>query len=520
MARFIYYLTEFDMAGLDRAVESMKSRFGITADLNNIDFMALDGSTSICSRFDALIALPGTWEISALLRETSLRDNQVHGTKFKLTVNVEMGEGHEAKKAIDHMVYIMKNDMPDKFFSMDHFMAFTGDFVEVSVANVPENLLFSAQRAMERVFADYSKRGTLHFSNIPEKARGRIRLEVKEGEFRYVDVNKYDVYEKDGFAVAAAIARIMDFTGAMFYTVNVIVKSDQAHQISGLFDDTFEETMISWCDIKGGKFTGDQKIIKIKDKPTLNDLVLEPGVLEKVKREIFDFFKSRAIYEKTNLPFKRGVALYGPPGTGKTMIAKIVAGTMEETVIWVKAGDIVTVDDINRIFRMARMGSPSVIILEDIDFYTEDRDSVAANKIGIATLMANLDGLEENDGILVIITTNRIDAIEKAIIERPGRIDSRIFIGELGKERIAELLEKKLGKVRKTFATFRDVVPEHTVLTGAAVVELSTGIMKQVISRSEGHESEIVICESDVHKALKEMQRNENRARAGFAQAM
>jgi len=129
--------------------------------------------------------------------------------------------------------------------------------------------------------------------------------------------------------------------------------------------------------------------------------------------------------------------------------------------------------------------------------------------------MAHLDGLEENDGILVVVTTNRIEEVEKAVVDRPGRIDSKIFMGELGQVNIARLLGNRLDNFKCSFESFSDVIPKGTVYTGAMVMELATGVMREVVRRD--CQGELVIIKDDVVRALKVLERNENsRTRMGF----
>jgi len=190
---------------------------------------------------------------------------------------------------------------------------------------------------------------------------------------------------------------------------------------------------------------------------------------------------------------------------------------LEQTVIWVRAGDLTSVGDMNRVFQLARIGAPSVLILEDIDLYLQDRDNIKSDSVSIANMLAQLDGLEENDGVLVIVTTNKIETVEKAIVDRPGRIDSKIFMGELGKCVVIEILESKLKSFPKTFSSWNEVISEHVVMTGAQAVELSTTILRNSIMATEaGRECELT---SDaVKKGLKDLERAQNAHRMkGFS---
>lgn len=520
MNSYSYFLSEYDLINLNKSIQMLKNESKATVACGDSSYLLFSNNTPIPSKMELNVSISEEDSMAITIAEVTDKEYRFYLAKYKMKCQLSGKDIRKMRGILHAMVDYMKTAMPAGFVSMEHVTAFLGDSVEVHVTTLQKNLLVTGKNAVESVFAGFHRRGEVRYHNNHDRVPERIRLEVRENEFRYVAINMYTIYEKDGAVFAAGIVRCCDIPGRDVFSITVITKNDNSHRIAELFDDRFEDSLLGNSDISGGKFTGDQKIIKLKEKLTFADIALEASIKDKVRREIFDFFKVKDLYKKANLPFKRGVALYGPPGTGKTMIAKIIASTMKETVIWVKAGDIATADDINRVFRLARMGAPSVVILEDIDFYTEDRSSGSPSKIGIATLMSNLDGLEENDGILVVVTTNRIDLIEKAIIDRPGRIDSRIFIGELGRDSIAYLLEKKLGKFKRNFRSFLDVVPAHTVMTGALVVELSTSIMRQVLKNSSAVTSDIVIKDADVQKAMKEMVRLENRSKTGFAAAV
>jgi AAA+ superfamily predicted ATPase len=434
----------------------------------------------------------------------------------RLTCSAEAPGDGFAKAFLPDLKSTIMKEIPRRFVSMEHFTFFLGKHMEIAITTVSDSMLMSVPAAIDRLFVDYECLCTVSWKSDMLKSPEKTRIEVREDGFKYVEINSYRVLLKDDLVFAVGIERQDDCLRGSRLVLKAFARADDTEKVESLFGEDFETLLMDNIEIKGGKFTGDQRIIKLKEKLALEDLVLEDAVRTKIEREIFSFFKMEPVYRKAGLPFKRGVALYGPPGTGKTMLAKVIASVMEETVIWVKAGDIATVEDINRIFRLARIGRPSVIILEDLDFCTEDRDGANPNKVGTASLMSHLDGLEENDGILVVITTNRIEHIEKAIIDRPGRIDSRVFMGELGRERIAELLEKKLRAFGKSFDGFMDVVPPHSVMTGSMVVELSTAILRHALEDVNGDSAEIIIREIDVRRAFKDFERTQNTSRVGF----
>ncbi len=510
------FISEYDIICLEKVLRSIEEDWNIVmqrhADECSVHFSGFT-YLSIGTGFD--IAYCDGFVLQFSLSESNPKEHEYYHKKYCITLS---GESEvRARALVDEIRARVACEMPDVFVSLEHLHHFLDKPVEMTLTVLSENLLVGAQDVIDRLFSEWCNRGIVSFVNNHDRRAEKLRVEVRDGVFRYVNINTLRVFERNGVVVAVGVTAEKPISGKRKYLLSAITNQEHSEKVESIFDEEFEDSLIENIDIRGGKFTGDQKIIKLSEKLTLDDINLEDAVREKLEKEIFNFFNMESFYRKAGIPFKRGVVLYGPPGTGKTMIAKIIVSTMEQTVIWVKAGDVSTSDDINRVFRMARIGRPSVIILEDIDFYTEDRNNTSSNKVGIATLMSNLDGLEENDGILVVVTTNRLQCIEKAIIDRPGRIDSQIFLGELGRDCIARVLGKKLGSFRQSFGDFKDVVPKLTVMTGAVAVECSTMILRKSIEASSPEDSEIVISECVVQSVLKDFERKDNRRKLGFA---
>ncbi|MBP7585075.1 MAG: ATP-binding protein [Spirochaetes bacterium] len=520
MEQHVMYIGDYEILTLGKALKEAARETETTLKADS------DGTgTFITGR----ILVPSSMRLSArfsdgteaglAVEESSDREFKFYDKKYRLTFsNGNTTNGHVPKLA-RAIKSALARTIPNEFLSLEHLFNFLESPSEMKITSLNDTLLLPGDRALKMLFNGWKVLGVVESKSDISRLSEKLRLEVREEEYRYVDINRFTVYRKEEIVVAAGMCKVTaQMSNIVRYIPTVFARKTDSAVIEKLFGKHYEELLLENQDLKGGKFTGDYKIIKLAAKLTMDDIVLEEGVRDKIMNEIFNFFSYKPMYKKAGLPFKRGVALYGPPGTGKTMIAKIIASVMKETVIWVKAGDLGSTEDINRIFRLARMGAPSVVILEDVDFYTEDRASTSANKPGIATLMANLDGLEENEGILVIVTTNRLECVEKAIIDRPGRIDSRVFMGELGRASIALLLEKKLSSFDRDFTTFLDVIPEHTVMTGSAVVELSSAILRNALKNASGPDSDIVITRDMVKAAIRDMQRRENRV-AGFAAA-
>ena len=132
-----------------------------------------------------------------------------------------------------------------------------------------------------------------------------------------------------------------------------------------------------------------------------------------------------------------GFLLYGPPGTGKTLLAKAVARESEANFIATKSSDLLSKwygeseQQVARLFARARQVAPTVIFIDEIDSLAPHRGGglgePAVTERVVNTLLAEMDGLEELRGVVVIGATNRPTLLDPALL-RPGRFDELIYI--------------------------------------------------------------------------------------------
>lgn len=391
---------------------------------------------------------------------------------------------------------------PKRFVNLEHFHWYLEEPEVLSLVLLPEHLLVPALDAVSKVLTGYEKRESLHSEKKPG---GSLRLEVRSKEWRWVDVDVWNVWIQDRREVAVCLAPEEPDGGSKRYTLKLVCRNTTTESFRKLFDDSLEKHLYGGDLIKGGKFDGTGQHLDLKEKITLDDLVFDPKVVERLRRDIFGFFALQPHYRSAGLPFKRGVLLEGPPGTGKTSLAKVIASTFPQTVLWVKGGDISKPGDISRLFRLARHGMPAVLFFEDADLYLRSRESGKGQDDILATFIAEMDGLESNDGLLVILTTNRKFDIESAISDRPGRIDATIHLGELGREQAMSLLTKRM-KGWTIEKGWEADVPALFTITGAATVELATRMISRVVT-DEKILAARVIPREVLKRAIKEQDR-------------
>lgn len=520
MESIIYLLTEFELLNLERALHSICRAREIPFSSEKIKRTALFNEPVITE--GELIVFPEPQKpLKIRVRQTNETDFKRHNKKYQFDTELTEADGEAPRVFMKELYREIQGMIPEHFVSFEHLTDYLQDYTQTDIASIPENLLFAAQQTVRELLSGYTLRGTVANRHNEKRQPARRRQELKQDHFEYVDLNRYEIYEKDGRIIACSLASFKNdflFEERQEYALDVIAGNSHLELVNELFDQKFEKQLLSDNSINGAKLTGRQELIRMQKPVSLDDLILKPKTRDALETEVFNFFRNEAYYRKADLPFKRGVALYGPPGSGKTMLAKVIASTFDETVIWIKAGDLSEIRDVDRIFQLARTGAPSVIIFEDIDMYTRDREIQTDNRF-LANFMSHLDGLEENDGILTLITTNRPDMIEDAVINRPGRIDCKIEIGELESEQIAMLLDKKLAPLLQDFDSVAEFIPGSLKLSGARTVETATRIMQHAAARAgkTGTPAEaLTVTAEDITRALKESAAIQNAGRMGF----
>ena len=174
-------------------------------------------------------------------------------------------------------------------------------------------------------------------------------------------------------------------------------------------------------------------------------------------QEIVEYLHDPGKYKEIGATMPKGILLVGPPGTGKTMLAKAVAGESNVPFFSMSGSEFVEMfvgmgaSKVRDLFRQAQEKAPCIVFIDEIDAIGKRRDGslVGGNDEREQTLnqlLTEMDGFEENLGVVILAATNRPDALDPALT-RPGRFDRRVPV-ELpdlkGREDILKVHAKKI----------------------------------------------------------------------------
>lgn len=158
----------------------------------------------------------------------------------------------------------------------------------------------------------------------------------------------------------------------------------------------------------------------VRHRPTTWDQLILPDVLvARLRRELFDYVAHSPALAKSGVDLKRGVLLHGPPGTGKSLVCNLLISQLPGFTALLLTGEDLTRP--SAAFDLARKLAPALILFEDVDLVATGRDGERSGVLG--TLLNELDGVAANEQLLFVFTTNRADALEEALAQRPGRVD-------------------------------------------------------------------------------------------------
>jgi AAA+ superfamily predicted ATPase len=193
---------------------------------------------------------------------------------------------------------------------------------------------------------------------------------------------------------------------------------------------------------------------------SFDNVILSDSLKQQVQDDFEQFFNSQELYKQFGIPWKRGALFIGPPGNGKTHTVKALINQLARPCLYVKGfkSECATEqENIGLVFERARLATPCLLVLEDLDSMIDDQNR--------SFFLNELDGFENNSGLVVLATTNHPDKLDPAISDRPSRFDRKYYFNlPAAAERLAyiEGWNKQLQPELRLSATAAGVVVQQT----------------------------------------------------------
>ncbi|KAK4955224.1 hypothetical protein LTR10_007419 [Elasticomyces elasticus] len=168
----------------------------------------------------------------------------------------------------------------------------------------------------------------------------------------------------------------------------------------------------------------DSALFASVDTTSWEDVIVSPDIKDKLNQDVMGFFDNRDLYRRAKVSWKRGIIFHGVPGVGKTLFIKTLMKSLAARAPPIPALYVKSLDacagpkwSMQQIFKKARRTAPCLLVLEDLDSLVGDSTR--------SYFLNEVDGLSDNDGILMIGSTNHLDQLDPAVTKRPSRFDRK-----------------------------------------------------------------------------------------------
>ena len=297
------------------------------------------------------------------------------------------------------------------------------------------------QRQVKEV--DYSK-----FISMTEKKQiGKVEIKAQDNEIIFTDKKDKDIIYKTGMVNDDDLTKRLYESGAkfsgeiqrqtspwvsllMYWVLPIVIFILLGRYMSKkMMDKAGSNSMMFGMGKSNAKV-----YVQSSEGIRFDDVAGEDEAKENLT-EIVEYLHDPGKYREIGASMPKGVLLVGPPGTGKTMLAKAVAGESNVPFFSMSGSEFVEMfvgmgaSKVRDLFKQAKEKAPCIVFIDEIDAIGQKRDGrVMGNDEREQTLnqlLTEMDGFEENNGVILLAATNRPESLDPALL-RPGRFDRRV----------------------------------------------------------------------------------------------
>lgn len=245
------------------------------------------------------------------------------------------------------------------------------------------------------------------------------------------------------------------------------------------------------------------ELVRFQPRPSLgaDEVVLPAGVLAAVEQHVVLAGSRAEKLREAGQHLKRGLLLHGPPGTGKTHTVRYLLGRLTGSTVVIMSGQALQL--LGAATTLARRLQPSVVVVEDVDLIAEDRSFTPGGNPLLFQLLNEMDGVGADADITFVLTTNRVEALEHALTDRPGRVDLAVEIPRPDANARERLLRLYTRDVTLDLADPEPLVSATEGTTASFIRELARRAVLHALDR--GGDGQVRLDEATLRAALDEL---------------
>jgi cell division protease FtsH len=260
------------------------------------------------------------------------------------------------------------------------------------------------------------------------------------------------------------------------------------------------------------EFSGRIRFLDVKDR-SWDSIVLDAETKVEIKANTVDFLRRGDEWSKYGIPLRRGILLAGEPGTGKTIICRALMAAADGITCITTSGYALDDDDyITELYELAEDLSPCIVFIEDIDLIGQNRMEFGYTRGPVLlSLLAVMDGIEEQREVVTIATTNCLETLDKALSERPSRFDRVIKLHRPSIEQRIELIRHLCDKIPLDEEIQKYIAGKTENCTPAQLQEIIYSLVIQCPDKQSG----LLVSAAEIDRATSRIN-DKNRHRLGF----
>ncbi len=338
-----------------------------------------------------------------------------------------------------------------------HFAPLPLNEVQATSRNYPLRQQADLQLSLDQLFGErkvpdnfigaqhHGRHETANFTRLVTRDRGAV--EIGPAQYEEIDIGRDEsvrclrngvwLLREHDLPFAVVLSFEADYQGGGSFSIDVAAPPGElgASLCARIFD-TLEKQLSQASCYRGRvlsleqthQWAGGSQRIRVHELEPVRreDVILADPTLRAIERNVLQFALQRDALRRMGLSTQKGLLFHGPPGTGKTHCIRYLSAQLATHTTL-----LVTAEQVGLLpvyMSLARLLQPALMVIEDADLIGRNRDDAgsACDEVMLNQLLNELDGLREKADVFFVLTTNRPEALEPALANRPGRIDQSI----------------------------------------------------------------------------------------------